>query len=190
VIGRSVGRGWSPWSVTCLGLWRLVAFAKRDWFSIRMTADDSPTSKSSRAPPPANARLCRDEDVHACVRPVVCYRWCRSCLPVRACVRASRITYYYTLHDIPFSHHRRLTSIPPTCERTHPTRPGKTLDSALRNRQAILRHRFTRPVASIATSATKRSSKDRPHSGLPSACALLLRTRCRNRPVQHSRRLE
>lgn len=49
---------------------------------------------------------------------------------------------YYTPDDILSSHHLPLTNIPPTCERTHPTRPEETLDSALRNHQAILRHRF------------------------------------------------
>jgi len=122
-----------------------------------------PTQAVLRLP----TRLCRDQDVRACVRPVVCYRWCRSCLPV-----CSRLQDYYTPDDIPFSQHLRPTFISPTCERTHPTRPEKTLDSALRNYQAILRHSFTRPVASIATSATKRPSKDRTYDGLPSACAL------------------
>ena len=54
--------------------------------------------------------------------------------------------------------------------------------------RAILRHSLVRPVASIATSATRSPTKDCTYGGRPSACPRL-RTRCRNRPVHHSRRL-
>lgn len=76
--------------------------------------------------------------------------------------------------------------------RTHPTRPKQTLDSALRNRQALyyLYYGIVPPGPSLASRRQRLDIQQGLHVRRPSfGLRTLLRTRCRNRPVHLSRRL-
>lgn len=89
--------------------------------------------------------------------------------PVSACIPPSDILPAYNLSR----HHSHSSSLLPA-DGHHRTRPGRTLvclDSTLPNYQAVLRHRNRRPVASIATSATRHPAKTARTYGFPSACA-------------------
>lgn len=142
----------------------------------------------------ANATLGRDQ--RTCVRvrqAVCCYRWCRrGCLPVSHAYIDSTILGSCPLLA-PSQANSTITH--PSCcppantDSSHApqTDPGLGLTKPPRAIFHILRHSATRPVASIATSATR-------HPARTARTAAVLRlahtaTRCRNRPVHHSRRL-
>jgi hypothetical protein len=117
-------------------------------------------------------------ETRTCMRQAVCYRVqeVSPCAPLTTIPEA--ISCFRTVF------HNHPTSL---TNGLHPTRSRKTLASALRKDQVILRHSFTRPATSIATSAT-RDPANTARTAAFLRLRILLRKRCRNRPVQHSRK--
>lgn len=174
--------------VTWFGLWLCSwRVARRDWRAIRMTADGriphvqlepySALCLRLRA----SAALGRDR--RTCMR--VCVRPSAAVIAAAAgvgegscpCLTAYIDSTILGPYPLPAPSQANLTSIHtatlPTCEHgLIPRALDRPWTRPYETSRAILRHSLVRPVASIATSATRDPTKDCTHGGRPSACPL------------------
>lgn len=142
--------------------------------------EESPTSNSSHTRPlPASSASQRSswprpKDVHVCVRPsaaVIAGAGEGSC----PCLTAYIDSAILSPSPLPAPSQANLTTIHtatlPACDHgLIPRALDRPWTRPYETSRAILRHSLVRPVASIATSATRSPTKDCTYGGRPSAC--------------------
>ena len=146
--------------------------------------EESPTSNSSHTPPSASQRLRANEptsqrsswprpkDVHACVRPsaVIAGVGEGSCPCLTAYIDSTILALCPLLAPSKANLTLIHTATLPACEHALiPRALDRPWTRPYETSRAILRHSLVRPVASIATSATRDPTKDCTHDGRPSA---------------------